>query len=229
MDTYEARFLHGRVDSRGHEEEGKARAWLVLSGLPTHNTRLLIGASVTHASDRPYREYLLEDIEFHPSDQFDAERQSVDLQQIWTFPVERDKTARPVPTLSEDCATIAIAALRTRLSRYFDNSSPQPRERQLSVGRVVWIELVPLSDRSRSDVRAIEVQLEHYGVRRPSKPNAPFRIPAVIVATSARLREANKDVRALITVVPLGGNDREALDERAWTIQLILPSTQRVP
>jgi len=198
IQTYEFRNLHGRGARAVGREDPKDRFWLVLSGAPTHKHKLFTASSVTSASERSHREYL-----FPPDNEplgVDGVKPDsrIDVQQIWTFPSDRDATDRtPVPALDSETF---VAQLKARIRRQL-TAQPGRESNPYDVGRVVWVKLAGDPVDPMSDLHAVQRRL-NATYDSPWKPGSPL-LPAVVIATSVHERADDLSVFPLITAVPM--------------------------
>ena len=204
FERYQVRSqLAPRTDSRG-SEDFKERPWVVLSGPAVHQRGLFIASSITHAEDRRSDGYLLE-VDVRPSDVLKQPPHLLDLQQLWTFPEERDDSGNLVGTLCPEtkCRTVA-ERLRGRLfgervitpdaACPLDSSPPR-------VGQVVWIDLVGDTEDEQSDLFTVCRAFEQAGILWLDGPTS--RMPALVILSSATASSFDPYVLRLLTVVPL--------------------------
>lgn len=196
LDTHQVCYIAGRNDVRGREEGNKEnRPWLILSDRQAHDDRFFIGCSITTADGRYDRTFLLDD----PFPRFvpPLAEGAVDLQQLWTFPFEQDRTNDPVRRLEPS----EIGRVLTRLGLRFRPHVGACAPTDPVVGRVVWVELLAGEcNVTRSDLAVLGRKLRKLDVKWRHEDTM---LLCVIVASDQPERRARRNPYHLVTVVPL--------------------------
>jgi hypothetical protein len=194
LDAHQACYVTGRTDSRGYEQgEKHDRPWLVLSDQETHDERFFIGCAITEALKRFTRTHLVPDPGFKPPL---GQPSYIDIQQLWSFPFERDCTDDPVKTLRADAADGVQQEIGARLVA---DDAPHANNGPV-VGRIVWVDLLAGFNVTRSDLAVFRRKLLKLDVKWRYEDTL---LMCVVVASDQPERRARKNVYPLITVVPL--------------------------
>ena len=197
--------LDERTDMRGSEEGKWGRPCLVISNPAMHHNDLFMACMITHANDRSSRGYLRKIKGVYPCDVLDRGPNFIDLQQVWTFPAERDAAGNLIgrldpasqeeATLRELKAILARASEERRAATAVCGGAPIP-------GQVVFVELLGDSADSSSDQFAIHRCLESAGHQWLADPTT--RIACLVIASpAATAPRAGPGPLTLISAIPL--------------------------
>lgn len=194
-------WVFERSDRKGPEFD-KDRPWLVLSTTYIHRLGIFFAPPFNTARDRTQFGLCVSAVPNKKS------AGVIDVQQLWTFPVERIKhsdTERKQVSMSPDAPKLA----RDRLKEYLAFATG-PRVGWLCQGRVVWLRLIPKWKDSHSAITTdigglltISERLPNVAFDRPED----WTIPALVIANDAYLPSLSGDhisnIYAVTTVIPL--------------------------